>query len=188
MLRDTSLEVWPSATAVTERSATNVDLAHVDTLHRLLGLALDDFEKVLVDPRYAINVGGTYHDSAFDSRDGKRCDVCLAGAVMAKSLGVSPSESRAPEGFGEAVDSRLYALDALRNGSILDAMELMSGMMFAGVETGRACLENAGQAATLTDFWEPELTWLSAADNRRDGRRLLRKLRVMQQQLAAAGL
>ena len=44
------------------------------------------------------------------------CAVCLAGAVMAKTLGAAPTEEMMPSNYKGALSDRLSALDTLRLG------------------------------------------------------------------------
>lgn len=80
-----------------------------DKPSELLLLALEDLQKVESDPRYVVDMG------AWHSPNGK-CRVCLAGAVMAGKLGVTPDQSMTPSRLPEAL--KLRALDFLRVGEI----------------------------------------------------------------------
>jgi hypothetical protein len=80
----------------------------------LIRLAIADLEKIEKNPKYAIYMGDWH---AVDSYTGK-CEVCLAGSVMACTLGVSPNiDSDACE-FGDDVSAKLYALNDFRTGQI----------------------------------------------------------------------
>ena len=91
-------------------------LIHIKKLWQLLELALSDFEKVKKDPKYIIDMD-RWHSP--DDKSGK-CAVCLAGAVMAKSLGVKRSEYKTP--FNEDIpdlerddlENKLTAIDSFR--------------------------------------------------------------------------
>jgi len=83
----------------------------------LITIALADLAKVERSKKYEV-IMGTWHDP---SRFGDRvCAVCLAGAVMAKTLGADPSLQIYPERFPEN-ESALCALDELREGDALSA-------------------------------------------------------------------
>ena len=178
MLKDTILdeaqpvEVAPATEPGTE--VRRVDFGEIGTLHELLALALDDFEKVLRDPRYAVQMGD-YH---MPDEQGRKCHVCLAGAVMAKSLGASPAERVSPHNFPEEVGERLDALDDLRMGEVLGAAELV------GICTD----DRTAEFVALSDKWSDQLANVCDATDHRDGWRLLRKLRRMQGELAAASI
>ena len=80
----------------------------------LLRTAMADLKSVEADPRYYVNMG-VWHEMS--PRTGL-CHVCLAGAVMAKSLNFSPTEDIQPAGFNDTVYAQLHALNALRLGEI----------------------------------------------------------------------
>lgn len=92
-----------------------------DQPSKLLELALNDLEQVENDPRYDINMGQWHnpHETA--------CSVCLAGAVMAGTLGAAPGEEFSPEDFEQSNDAwKLYALDSARCGDWGSFMEELS--------------------------------------------------------------
>jgi len=86
-----------------------------DTLSGLLTLALDDLAKCDADLRYIVDMG-SWHEP---DRQG-RCAVCLAGAVMAKSLGY-PHSSLFPSSFSGSLRCKMEALNCLRKGECIDA-------------------------------------------------------------------
>ena len=57
--------------------------------------------------------------------DDEICSVCLAGAVMAKSLDTYRSEPYDPSDFSSYIQLPLRALEAFRKGHIGLAMELL---------------------------------------------------------------
>jgi hypothetical protein len=79
---------------------------------KLLALALGDLEKCEQDDRYVIDMQ-TWHITHGDG-----CHVCLAGAVLAQSLGCKPDEDPDfnDDYYFEAL--QLYALNEFRNGNI----------------------------------------------------------------------
>lgn len=83
----------------------------------LLRLALADLRKVEALPEiYTVDMG-TYHESW----DG-RCNVCLAGAVMAGTLNIPADEDTLPCNLGIVFAPKLHALDALRAGEVGGAL------------------------------------------------------------------
>jgi hypothetical protein len=93
---------------------------------QLIRLALADLRKVEEDPKYTVNMGSwhegdPYHDAI--------CPVCLAGAVMAKTIGVSRDEDVTPSDlmrFGrisKADRDALVALDFFRTGNVAQGLE-----------------------------------------------------------------
>jgi hypothetical protein len=97
----------------------------------LLRLAMHDLTLIEKDPNYKVNmsVWHTGSNSLFPA-----CEVCLAGAVMAKSLGVrrrgvyTPKKCNIPviDAFREIqTEDKLRALDAFRTGHIGGALTLL---------------------------------------------------------------
>lgn len=82
----------------------------------LIRVALADLEKCEKDPRYEIEMDHWHQANGV-------CKVCLAGSVMAKSLGAEPSKGFGPSDFDQ--DQKLRALDCFRTGWIKDALFLM---------------------------------------------------------------
>lgn len=76
----------------------------------LITLALNDLELVEKDERYEVNMEVYHYPS-----DGK-CLVCLAGAVMAKSLEVPPETNYLS--YSEPNYKQLNALDYFRAGAL----------------------------------------------------------------------
>jgi len=94
----------------------------------LIRLALDDLEAVERDPRYVVWMG-MWHQPISNGRflnyfqtDRDVCAVCLAGAVMARSLGFSPDQDLTPSQVPSEVRS-LHSLDYFRTGAVAEALE-----------------------------------------------------------------
>lgn len=87
----------------------------------LITLALDDLEKVEADPLYSVEMG-TWHEPNSGGWHGKPpvCEVCFAGAVMAKTLPVREDhiQIRSMSEFSNYTRCRLYALDSFMRGDI----------------------------------------------------------------------
>lgn len=92
-----------------------------DVPSRLVTLALGDLRRTEADERYAVNMD-FFHVPAGGDRP---CVVCLAGAVMAKSLHAEPDQARIPEHFEHDTCDKLVALDAFRRGHIIKALHMM---------------------------------------------------------------
>ena len=90
-----------------------------DKPSELIRVALADLRKCEKDKRYGVDMGDWH------SPDGSRCYVCLAGAVMAKTLGAPIGESKSAGSYGSAplVSDRLCALDDFRRGEVSDGLE-----------------------------------------------------------------
>jgi hypothetical protein len=87
-----------------------------DKLSELIRVALADLRKVEADPRYIVNMANWHV-----AREG-RCEVCLAGAVMAGTLGVDPQRTASPFEFcDDELENKLDALDWVRMGNVGNA-------------------------------------------------------------------
>lgn len=85
----------------------------------LIRISLEDLRKVESDDRYVISMTNFHcHDSQ------GICMVCLAGAVMAKTLNVSIDALAAPASFPEN-ERQLIAIDALRLGCVSSAFKTL---------------------------------------------------------------
>lgn len=86
-----------------------------DKPSELIRMAIDDLEKVEADTKYSVRMG-VWHSPSLDS-----CEVCLAGAVMAKTLETPVENFEYPTGFSATVHAKLGALDSFRSGHVIDA-------------------------------------------------------------------
>ena len=86
----------------------------------LITVALRDLEACEQDPRYEIDMDVWHYPS-----DSMRCGVCLAGSVMAQSIGVAPSDAMDPADFGSRTQAKLTALNLFRIGSHAGALRRM---------------------------------------------------------------
>ena len=76
---------------------------------------------------YEVSLQG-WHEGAHRDEEGQlRCSVDLAGAVMARSLGVGRSETRTPADYPEPLRGRLVALDMLSRGEVEDGIRRATG-------------------------------------------------------------
>ncbi len=91
--------------------------------------ALEDLEVIEKKEGYAINMS-TFHDPTDNI-----CEVCLAGAVMANTLGCDPKKSLDPENFTKKIEDKLNALDCFRMGSIEIALDLLGKSIPKGYST-----------------------------------------------------
>ena len=92
-----------------------------DLPSELVRVAIEDTKKVLKDEHYKLDLG-RWHD--YDKHDG-RCAVCFGGAVMSKSLGLSPKMTAIPSSFGASNARKLSALDCFRSGKLYDGCLMM---------------------------------------------------------------
>lgn len=91
------------------------------SMWRLLETGLNDLHAAYKDPSYIIDMG-EWHRPLLPGQDGT-CRACLAGAVMAMSLGTPRSQMVIPEFFCDdpGVPEALHALDYMRMGNLGDA-------------------------------------------------------------------
>ena len=87
---------------------------------KLLKLALKDLKAVEADGRYMVDME-VYHTQLSEGV----CSVCLAGAVMAFSLGAHREEGLSPRCFPGKLEYKLEALDHFRAGSILGGLRAL---------------------------------------------------------------
>ena len=90
-----------------------------DTLSGLLATAIDDarqLDRTLYHPR-----SGEWH-TAWEHRP---CQVCLAGSVIAGSLGASHHQTLYPNSFRGPIRNRLESLDYMRHGKWILAFKAL---------------------------------------------------------------
>lgn len=93
------------------------DPAAADKLHKLLRIALDDLHLALQDPLVVFD-----HREWLGTSNGT-CNVCLAGAVMLRSLGGMPKVKQFPQlTVCSAIPNWAWALENLRQGSLKMAL------------------------------------------------------------------
>ena len=85
----------------------------------LLTLALDDLEKT-----EAMSEVYKVHMSNWHAAYTERCYVCLAGAVMAQTIGINPREFVFPEDLPDN-EGQLEAINFLRRGAVACALETL---------------------------------------------------------------
>lgn len=85
------------------------------TLSDLIRLACNDLESTMKNPGYIYDPWAWHHPG-----NSGRCHVCLAGAVIAGSLGADAHKFIVPGDFAES--GKLYALDWCRKGLFSLAM------------------------------------------------------------------
>lgn len=86
----------------------------------LMRQAIHDLERAEADSRYSVSMW-LWHDE-FNGQ----CAVCLAGAVIAFSLGMEPNKCASPSTYShDYIWSRLHALDDFRTGDIRLGLMMM---------------------------------------------------------------
>ncbi len=90
-----------------------------DTLHGLIKTAIDD-ARGLNRRKYKPRC-----DEWHCPDDDGRCEVCLAGSILAGTFQCSPKKNYAPWEFPDEMQHKLEALEAMRCGSWLEAYRLV---------------------------------------------------------------
>lgn len=93
-----------------------------DVASQLIYLAIEDLIKTEKDEDYSINMS-LYHGWGFCVVG---CQVCLAGAVMAKTLECDYSEDFIPSDFPYSNELKLRALDYFRVGEVWAALGVLN--------------------------------------------------------------
>lgn len=88
-----------------------------EKLSECIDVAMTDLELCERDPKYEIGM-----DSWHQLRFNDVCSVCLAGSVMAKTLGASTRDLAHPRHYDEHTCERLYALNLVRLGGVGGAL------------------------------------------------------------------
>jgi len=96
---------------------TKSEIKLPDTLSGLIRLALDDLHKCEKDDKYRI-----YMEDWHVPKESGVCDVCLAGAVMAKTLNVPIDCHIKPFELKVNVNKQLTIINDLRSGQVSDAL------------------------------------------------------------------
>jgi hypothetical protein len=122
-----------------------------DTLSALLRVAVADAQACEAQPdKFELDMGVW-----FDG-DGDRCVVCMAGSVIAQTLGAAdlPMDLE-PGNFGDSsgsVEEKLYAIDHARQGSLAEALaELGLGHVAAVKADSLDALDRKIKASWLND-------------------------------------
>jgi len=87
----------------------------------LIRVAIADLRKVEKSKAYEVNMA-IWHSGVYKSI----CDVCFAGAVMAKTLKTNIKEYYSPDCFADKTSCKLEALNQFRLGYCRDAFDYLS--------------------------------------------------------------
>ena len=118
-------------------------LDHIKTLGQLLRLAYEDMEKIKINNRYRFDVHLWHEITGEDEyEDRPRCSVCIAGAIMANTLGADPARCYTPREFGGRTRDLLDAIDCIRLGGESE------------IDKARSCLDDAGIVYSPTHLIE----------------------------------
>jgi len=93
----------------------------------LIQLALEDLEKAERSELYDIDMSIWHQPRIRTGFEISPCTVCLAGSVIAFSLGVLTHRNVTPKSFRADTEVKLEALEDFRTGHIQPAIRLMCG-------------------------------------------------------------
>ena len=88
-----------------------------EKLSELIRLSVSDAKKCEVNPHFVLDMRSWL---LYRSADDK-CLICMAGAVMAQTLGDSQYVMRMPRDYSSEVRDKLYAINYARIGTLHDA-------------------------------------------------------------------
>ena len=123
----------------------NTNVERPDTLGELLTLALDECDKLDRERYFAVS--GVWHEQGHhQGYDDKRCCVCLAGGIIAGTLGADPDTNvyHLPDVGDDSWRDALIAVDYARRGLYRDAYAVLHGgslvpcFLLDDAETGTA--------------------------------------------------
>ena len=87
----------------------------------LVTLAIEDLARCKADPRYFVDMTD-WHNHGSNT---EACSVCLAGAVMAKSLDVPRNGTYGPSDFYDRVGRPLQVLEMFRKGRVVEGLRYL---------------------------------------------------------------
>lgn len=95
-----------------------------NTLSGMIRIALKDEDQVFKSSKYYVDMSEWHLPPEYGPhKNSKVCRVCLAGAVMAGTLGLAPTEYETPNSILSDEDAdRLASLDCVRTGAVRDAL------------------------------------------------------------------
>src|SRR5690242_14702523 len=97
-----------------------------EKLSELILVALADLEAVERDPDYLVEMCSWHEPNG-------KCKVCFAGSVMARSLNAPLRKFVRPGSYDLHTESRLLALDRVRQGWVCCALKNIHESMPAGI-------------------------------------------------------
>lgn len=130
-----------------------------NTLWELIEVALKDLEACEKSDEYVIDMycwhepmppNTDYEENELGMGSGGKCAVCLAGAVIARTLGGSPCEALTPGKFSVETDAKLVLLDNVRKGYFVHPGYVCLQLAFP-----RLTLQKANRINDLMDNMQP---------------------------------
>ena len=106
------------------------------TPSKLIRLAMADLYVMEQSPNYQIHMG-EWHSPQYVDRGKGICNVCLAGAVIANTLGCNRLTLIDPDRFTSKIEGKLRALDYFRMGSVGAGFQCMRRSFDKGMKFDR---------------------------------------------------
>lgn len=155
---------------------------------QLIHLALKDLTKVEKSKKYVVNMARWHLPQTKWLKNGPvptgKCEVCLAGAVMAKSLNSPADENFGPSDFGRVLSGKLQSLNMFRTGYVREGVEAFFGYGTKKAEKAEAkCSVVFPQKPSWT---HPEVTVVKYS--KRASEKFKRELRAIASKLESVGL
>ena len=101
------------------------NLDHIKSLTELLEVAVKDAKSISKDPNYIFDVD-TWH---LPINNGEQCAVCIAGAVIAKTLQIEKKRMVPPSIFNTRTNRLLRVLDAIMRSDNVDLIDYLSNSL-----------------------------------------------------------
>ena len=87
-------------------------LNKITKLSELLEVAVNDYKKITKDNRYCFEPNLWHTKQYIHKSSSNRCNVCLAGCVIAKTLDIPSHKETDPKEFDFRTENYLYAIDS----------------------------------------------------------------------------
>lgn len=102
----------------------------------LIELAVNDAKACEKDPRYELNMSVPHTPIDQCLIEGEAiCEVCLAGSIIAKTMGANPKKMVYLDNFDKRTSDKLSAVDSFRAGEIELAFEQLGTKLVPSEQT-----------------------------------------------------
>lgn len=119
-----------------------------DKISELLKLAMIDLEKVEADPRYKVDM------LEWHTPRENKCEVCLAGSVLAKSLKIDFKQRYYGLNLSEKIDDKLETINSLRMGHFYSVLGRIKLDLFSLPESYASILEMDHLSKYYREKWK----------------------------------
>jgi len=114
-----------------------------DKMSDLLALAARDLRAVEEDSAYRVDMSDWHFPDPYTGQ----CEVCMAGAVLAVTVGVDPQEEFVPDTMTLDLHKKMLAINSLRMGNVHKA-----SFTLRGTETAREAARLADLDRGMSDY------------------------------------